>query len=778
MKTKNILDYMILNSNDLNYIVSIETYSKNNKMESNRLQIREVNKFSNYLFKLKNNNRKIGVLLSNCNDFVTAFYSIALNNKIIVAINNSVQLEELNDIISKNKLDIIITNDEYFDFIKKSNIHHIINMDKITLSNEMSKLIFTPHEQKLDDIFVISYTSGTSGAISKGVELTYENITFVSKEYKKVYHLNETDKIITVLPLWHNYAMFACLTSSIISKSTLILMKQWDSQLFLEINNELKPNIFPGSPYMYIDLINNYNDELINLTNLRICDSGGDSLPIECIRKFEKLTGAIITEGYGLTETSSLTHFNYNATERKVGSLGKAVSCTSCKILDLEGNKVTNGEWGVLWIKGPMVFKGYVGLPEITKKVKRNGWFNTNDVVKRDDDGFYYIAGRLTDLKKLNQNDNQLRQLENELYKFSGIKRAHIQTNYNSIANFYYFDILAILKDKYKIEDLYDYINLNLKQYVIGSVKVVNQLPTTGTGKIKREKVKNMFEFDVNDYQKSELSGGLRCKTFLLSKNNEKLIYQEYYDNTKYQAQKKYNVTNLIKQNNKNILIPDAYQFGVDENKSWLLTEYKKGMMLSQLRQSNFSLKEISKDHNTKINSNYGWITDKDVIEYPKFSDYLENELFRFESAVKGNISDVDYNYMFDKAKRIIDKIKVIDDKLRPQLLWFDLNPNNILITENDKKYQLSAIIDAGGAKYGVKEWDLAFLKMEVCLNSEEFNSILNEYKKYDQSINIELIEYLTVFVELDDMIIRILDHEKLPIPYDTNFKEIIEKIN
>ena len=90
----------------------------------------------------------------------------------------------------------------------------------------------------------------------------------------------------------------------------------------------------------------------------------------------------------------------------------------------------------------------------------------------------------------------------------------------------------------------------------------------------------------------------------------------------------------------------------------------------------------------------------------------------------------------------------------------------------------MSAIIDAGGAKYGVKEWDLAFLKMEVCLNSEEFNSILNEYKKYDQSINIELIEYLTVFVELDDMIIRILDHEKLPIPYDTNFKEIIEKIN
>ena len=784
MKKKNMLNYMLENSKDLEYVVSIETYYEKNKLKVKKLEMKDVNKLSNYLHNL-NNNLKIGILLENSNNFVAAFYAIVLNNIIPVSINNAIQIDELNDIIIKNKLDTIITSNTFINLVKESNINNIINIDTINYNNENNLLDFHPFEKKLNDVFVISYTSGTSGSFSKGVELTYRNITFVSEEYTKVYNLNNNSKIITVLPLWHNYAMFACLTSSIVSKSTLVLMNKWDANLFLDINKQIKPDVFPGSPYMYIDLITNHNNELTSLNNLRVCDSGGDSLPIECINKFEKITGAIITEGYGLTETSSLTHFNYNATERKVGSLGKVVSNTECKILDMDGNEVPNGEWGLLWIKGPMVFKDYVGLPKMKEKVKKNGWFNTNDVVKRDDNGFYYIAGRLTDLVQLNQDDSQLRKLENELYKFEGISRVHIKTNYNTIANFYYFDIIAILKNNWKVEDLYDYINSNLKQFVIGEIKIVDDLPTTGTGKIKRNKIKDLFSFNINNYKKSELFGGLRCKTYLLDDANNKYIYQEYYDNTKYQAQKKYNVTNLIKMQDKDILIPFAYKYGNDDSKTWLLTEYKEGEMLSKLRSKGFSLNDISNDialtlykiHSTVINSDYGWITDKDVISYRKFSEYLESELTRFKEAVEGNISDSDFHYMISTAENVINKIKKLDSKLHPQLLWFDLNPNNILLKKYNGKYKLSAIIDAGGAKYGIKEWDLAFLKMEVCSNDEEFLSIISEYIKYDNSVNLKLIDYLTVFIELDDMIIRILDKEVLPIPYSSNFENIIKNL-
>lgn len=216
---------------------------------------------------------------------------------------------------------------------------------------------------------------------------------------------------------------------------------------------------------------------------------------IHHIKKFEKLTGAIITEGYGLTETTSLTHFNYSAAERKVGSLGKCVSDTECKILNLSGNELPNNKWGLLWIKGPMVFKGYVNVkPEDTPNLTSDGWFNTNDVVKRDNDGFYFFAGRFTDLQMINDSDVKYRDLENKLYKFEGMKRVYVKCNKNEIGNFPYFDIIAELKEGYIIEDLYDYINLKLKDFVINNVKIIEKLPTTGTGKVKRNKINELLD--------------------------------------------------------------------------------------------------------------------------------------------------------------------------------------------------------------------------------------------------------------------------------------------
>jgi len=117
------------------------------------------------------------------------------------------------------------------------------------------------------------------------------------------------------------------------------------------------------------------------------------------------------------------------------------------------------------------------------------------------------------------------------------------------------------------------------------------------------------------------------------------------------------------------------------------------------------------------------------------------------------------------------------ETSFKPQLIWFDLNPNNILINKENGKYSLSAVLDPGGARYGIKEWDLAFLRMEVCKNEEEFQAIFKEYQKLDNTISEEVIKKLCIFIELDDMIIRVLDEISLPAPYDTQFKEIIEYI-
>lgn len=788
MKKRSILYYIRKNLKQLDYVVSSEIVKVNDKKINNQLKIKEINRLINYIRNNKINDKKIGILIDNSNAFVKAFYALTALKIIPVSINNYVQLDELNDIIFKNDLKTIFINKNFGNLVKQSNIENYIDLDKLDVSNECCNVDLDENiEINFDDTFVVSYTSGTSGNFSKGVELTYNNITYVSKEYKKVYNLTKKSKIITVLPLWHNYAMFSCLTSSIVSKSTLLLMKSWDYNLFLYINNVFKPDIFPGSPYMYIDLIDKLGDNLVNLKNLKICDSGGDSLPIECIKRFEKATKAIITEGYGLTETSSLTHFNYNASERKVGSLGKPVSQVKCKITDINGKKVKNNEWGLLWIKGPMVFKQYVNLPGELEKVTNNGWFKTNDIVRCDENGFYFIAGRFSDLQNINYDDIKLRNLENELYKFKGVKRVHTQVKYNSVANFHYFDIYVILKEKYNIQDLYDYINSNLKKYIINKVEVVKALPVTGTGKIKRNEIDKISTFDLNNYNIKNLSGGMRCETLLLTnKDNykDKFIYQKYYDYTKYQAEKKYNITNTILQSNNKIKIPKAFFWKNNDDYTCLLTEYLPGKMLSEV-DNKFVLIDIMPElalnlyyiHNS-INIDYfGWITDNNVFKHDTFYKYLESELERFKTSVEGKINAKDLKFMENKAQKVIDKIIEDYSNVKACLCWYDLNSNNILVDFNENKYRLSGIIDAGGTKYGVKEWDLAFIKMEVCSNEKEYNILFNEYKKLDNTINAQLIDYLCIFIELDDMIIRILDNVEIKTPYCSNFKKIIDGI-
>jgi len=128
------------------------------------------------------------------------------------------------------------------------------------------------------------------------------------------------------------------------------------------------------------------------------------------------------------------------------------------------------------------------------------------------------------------------------------------------------------------------------------------------------------------------------------------------------------------------------------------------------------------------------------------------------------------------KDGRTLEIVKKYSDNYKSQLLWFDLNPSNILIDRINGKYKLSAIIDPGGAKYGIKEWDIAFLRCETCINEKEYKSIVDSYKKLDKTLNEEVIEALCVFIELDDMIIRVVDQIDLPIPYCTVFKDIISK--
>jgi long-chain acyl-CoA synthetase len=152
---------------------------------------------------------------------------------------------------------------------------------------------------------------------------------------------------------------------------------------------------------MYIGMLDHPNMEHTDLTSIKGCFSGSAPLPLEVINNFQEKTGSIIVEGFGLTESTPVTHINPLNGKRKQGSIGIPIPDTECKIVDLEDitKEMPLGEPGELLMRGPQIMKGYLGKPEETQKtMTEDGFLRTGDVATMDEDGYFYIVDRIKDM--------------------------------------------------------------------------------------------------------------------------------------------------------------------------------------------------------------------------------------------------------------------------------------------------------------------------------------------------------------------------------------------
>jgi len=169
----------------------------------------------------------------------------------------------------------------------------------------------------------------------------------------------------------------------------------------LEAISKFKVTFAPMVPTMYIGILEHPDIDNTDLTSVKGCFSGSAPLPVDVISAFEEKTGSIIVEGFGLTESTPVTHINPFQGKRKQGSIGVPIADTTCKIVDIDDNtrKVPVGEAGELLIKGPQVMKGYLNRPEATAEtLSQDGYLSTGDVAKMDEEGYFYIVDRIKDM--------------------------------------------------------------------------------------------------------------------------------------------------------------------------------------------------------------------------------------------------------------------------------------------------------------------------------------------------------------------------------------------
>lgn len=262
------------------------------------------------------------------------------------------------------------------------------------------RLSTTVHDPK-GQTALIQYTGGTTG-VPKGVMLSHANLTANIKQTLAVLHTLQGEKhvIASMLPLFHVYGLCTGLLVPTALYSTALLIPRYEPGELLRLLHQHGVTIFPGAPSVYLSLMQHKDLRKYSFPSLQCCISGSAPIPGSALEEFQNITGSKVIEGYGLTESSPITHLTPLRGMHKFGSIGMPLPGTEARIVDMDLGSVQlpPGKLGELIIRGPQVMQGYYKRPDETAGTIRNGWLYTGDIAYMDEDGYFFIVDRKKDM--------------------------------------------------------------------------------------------------------------------------------------------------------------------------------------------------------------------------------------------------------------------------------------------------------------------------------------------------------------------------------------------
>ena len=343
-----------------------------------------------------------------------------------------------------------------------------------------------------DDVVMYQYTGGTTG-VSKGVMLTHGNMSKQLQQAAIWFPSLEDGKevVLGALPFFHVFGLTTVMNFAIYKGWTNILVPKPQADQLLEVIHNYRPTFTPLVPTMFINMLNHPNITTTDMTSIKACFSGSAPLAVDIIHEFEKLTGAVIIEGFGMTESSPVTHMNPFDGIRKVGSVGVPVPETDCRIVDLEtGEKdIPFGQPGELIVKGPQVMKGYKNRPDETEKTLRDGWLYTGDIATMDDDGYFYIVDRKKDMIISGGFNVYPRDIDEVIYEHPKVQEACSIGIPHSTRGEAVKVFIVLKEDETATEnEIIDFCKTKLAKYKWPvEIEFRKELPKTNVGKILRK---------------------------------------------------------------------------------------------------------------------------------------------------------------------------------------------------------------------------------------------------------------------------------------------------
>lgn len=371
--------------------------------------------------------------------------------------------------------------------IKHAGYHHLF---KEIIASMPAAPVTIPFDYE-EDIALLQYTGGTTG-YPKGVMLTHKNLTSNVQMCDAWLYRSQHGKevIMGVLPFFHVYGMTTVMLLSVYTMSKMVLLPKFDAVTTLKTIDKQRPTLFPGAPTLYIGLLNHPKLHKYDLTSIKACISGSAPLPVDVQQKFEAATGGKLVEGYGLTETSPVTHAN-NIWERRVnGSIGIPWPDTDAKIVRVGDHRELGfGEIGELIVKGPQVMKGYWHRKEDTQATfTEDGWLLTGDLGYMNEEGYFFIVDRKKDMIIAGGFNIYPREVEEVLYEHEAVQECvviGVPDSYRGET----VKAFIVLKEGYTTtsDEFNTYCRKNLAAYKVPrQYEFRKELPKTAVGKILR----------------------------------------------------------------------------------------------------------------------------------------------------------------------------------------------------------------------------------------------------------------------------------------------------
>lgn len=439
---------------------------------------------------------RVGLLLPAGAGFVGSFYGTLLAGKGVVPINFLLGDKEIAHVIADSGIDTVVTIPFLAGKLKDTPLK-VVDLTQIPKTPPA----IVPAPDKLpkpagDDLAVLLYTSGTSG-LPKGVPLTYTNLQSDVDAAIEAAALQSKHTFLGMIPLFHAFGLTAMMLAPIQLAAPIVYMGRFSAVGAVNAIREHKVSLMFGLPSMFGAMLHLKNASAEDFTSIYAIISGGEPLPALVREKFKERFNQRLFEGYGLTETSPVVALNVPQ-EFREGSVGKMVTGAEAKIVNEDtGATLDKGTTGEIWLKGPMIMKGYYNLPDETAKAMTpDGYFKTGDVGHLDDDGFLFITGRKKDLIIVSGEKAAPREIEDVLLSHPQIADAAVVGKKDpSRGEVVVAFVVATPGEDLKPEQIRDFCrDKGLAQWKCPrEVRIVTELPRNPTGKVLKRQLQELI---------------------------------------------------------------------------------------------------------------------------------------------------------------------------------------------------------------------------------------------------------------------------------------------